>query len=98
MLRSLTPDALLMSASQSRTHFPRRENGPGTLPGARGWGPAPSSSRRVPTGIGPEFAADRRVGDQEADGVGDFLRPNQSAQLGIGEDVLVDELLAQGPD
>src|SRR5437773_1361513 len=35
---------------------------------------------RVPARIGPERAADGRIGDHEADGVGDFLRLDQTPE------------------
>ena len=39
------------------------------------------SGGRVPTGVGPQFAADRGVGDHEAAGVGDLLWSDQTAEL-----------------
>src|SRR5579885_2998183 len=60
-------------------------------------GNGPFRSRRwMPAGVGPEFAADRGVGDQKADGVGNLLWPYQSSQLSIRQNMLVKVLLAQG--
>ena len=47
----------------------------------------------MPTGIGPQFATDRRVVDHEADRIGDLLRANQTTKLREGQHVLVQDLV-----
>src|SRR5690242_11753194 len=54
------------------------------------------SGRGMPAGICPQLAADRGIGDQKADGVGDLLGSDETAQLGVRQDMLVDVLLTQG--
>src|SRR4029079_11746853 len=54
---------------------------------------APATLRwRMPTGVGPQFAANRGIGNHEANGIGDFLRLDQPAKLCERQDVLLQEL------
>ncbi len=46
----------------------------------------------MPTGVGPQFAANCRVGNHEADRIGDFLRANQTAELCKRKYVFLKEL------
>src|ERR1700756_2832750 len=54
--------------------------------------------RRAPAGVRPERSAYRWVGDHEAYRVRDLFRIDQPAQLGLGNDVLLDVILPQRAD
>ena len=44
----------------------------------------------MPARIRPQLAANRRVTDHETDRVSDFLGANQSSELCVGQDMLLD--------
>ncbi len=44
----------------------------------------------MPSGVAPELAADRGVGNEEADGVGQLFRPDQTTKLNVRQNVLLD--------
>ena len=50
----------------------------------------------MPSRVGPEFPAHRRIRDHETDGIGDLLGLDEPAELGVFQYELVNKLFAQG--
>ena len=53
--------------------------------------------RRVPARVDPQRPAHRAVAQHEYDRVGNLRRATQSSQLGVRQDLVFDELLAERP-
>ena len=53
------------------------------------------SDARVPTCIDPQGSADRTAPKHEADRFRDFVRAEQSVQLGVGQNVVANKILAE---
>ena len=49
----------------------------------------------MPARVCPQFTADGRVGDHEADRIGNLVGTNQTAKLRVRQDVLVQEVFSQ---
>ena len=49
----------------------------------------------MPSGVYPKIAAHCRVGNHETDGGGNLIRPNETLQLRLRQDLLPDVLVPQ---